>query len=437
MQLNSLSGLKFEELEPREYRARDRHVPNERSVFSLESTFRGGEPKRSYALEPQLASVTRGAISIPSIPSQVKLLENILKLAYQNMDLEITSINSLQDGRKDEVKEVFYASEGAIYKVWVFKADPARTLRELKIYHIAHQAGVNTGKPIGFNPTPEDTEYPYDIAVLGGVLQHAGDSYQHLLQSLAYSPKHMHGAALGVAQMIADYHVKLTQARIMFDAYGIELEPFNVKAEVNSRLLAGLKVSADNVHVRALLNAIQKIDATAQGPKLISHNDIHERQIVTLSKVNKAGAIGYQHSMFGVVDWDSIGLDTSHGDLWDFWLHHRRLVGKVAYSEAEYNFGFDTIVSAYDAKFKEANTKFELPTGHKNSSDAKRAVWNLLEMYDPARKDATDIQAKAVRHARGLAAALKDLGTEEAQTVKKNLLAILDDKAVKLALESE
>ena len=60
-----------------------------------------------------------------------------------------------------------------LYQVWVFKADSDKTAKELNICDIVHRNGIPTARPIGDFPKP-DEKYPYEIAVLGGIVEHAG-----------------------------------------------------------------------------------------------------------------------------------------------------------------------------------------------------------------------------------------------------------------------
>lgn len=370
-------------------------------------------------------------------PEDIQKLEQILSLTYK-APVTITGIADLTPTRKREVREVHFLKDNSLYKVWVFKADPIKTLRELTLYYLIDQEGIPTGKPIGYKPNLEDKSYPYEIAILGGILEHAGNPYNDLIRNMNLAPDLIHSTAISVARLIADYQAKLTKAKEKFKKYGIELEKISPKKELEDRLLKALnleeKLASD------LIKACESLHNKEDSLLVVSHGDTHTGNIVTVSRLNKIlGQKGTSIKDFGIIDWDSIGLDNPYSDLKDFWLHHKRTALSIC---PEYNLGFEDLEKAFKDQFeKDINVrKLDIPFKelHNNSLDPiiQSVLWNLYEMFDPVRKDPNDIKEKASYHYKAL---LKDLGVlehtkckQEAIEIRKELNRILKTLKIKL-----
>ena len=359
-------------------------------------------------------------------PSEVSVLENILSLAYSS-PIEITAINELPTSRK-QVKEVhfFKTNHEWLYKVWVFKADPVSTAKELAVYYIADQRGIPTGKPIGYKPSEDQKQYPFDIAILGGAMvEHAGDPYNKLLQNMRFAPERVHEVAKSVAGLIAKCHVKLTAAKDDFERYGVSLEKADPGKEIKERLLAALGI--DNAD--ALIGACRDLYNKQSDLVVVSHGDIHTGNVVTRER-------GYAThiSEFGIIDWGSVMFDNPYSDLRDFWLHHQRQALRAC---GRYDFGFDSLNSSYigqflfDVKREGIEATLEL-SNCKRDSLIQSALWNLYEMYDPVRKGPREIEEKAAAHCQALMSDLDQLQMwgvgREANAVKKELGILLKDK---------
>lgn len=362
-------------------------------------------------------------------PQDVNNLEKILSEAFQKT-VSITRVKDLAAHRKQSVKEVSYSTgDGAVYKVWVFKADPLSTVKELNIYYIAHQAGVPTGMPIAYTPLHSAEKYPFDMAILGGVINYAGVSYDELVKDLPLEPRMIFNTALAVTGIIADYHVKLTLAEKEFKDLGIEIPRFDVEKEIKERFVAAIGVDPENVQVKSLVTSCRRLDKNGS-PRVISHNDLHTGNIITLSQTNPLGQIGSSYQRFGVIDWGEIAWDSPYGDLLDFWLHHKRLAQQVC---TKYSFRFEKLESAYRDKFNQLGALHNLSFERKEEkSVVKSAIWNLLEIYDPSRNQVADIIEKATRHSQALwqdLAKLKDFGyAREAYQIKKSINELLKDR---------
>lgn len=329
-------------------------------------------------------------------PDEVTRLESLLSNAFKK-EVNITRIRMLPPTRKEFVKEVSYViDDGVVYKVWVFKADPKKTIRELNAYHVVFNAGVPTGKPIGYEPMSPDADYPDDIAVLGGILNHAGESYNDLIDNLQLKPNLIFQTAISIARMIADYHVKLTLAKGEFEKYGVEVDSFNVRKELKERLFAGIGKRAEDAET--LIRAMEDMCNCCSTQKVISHNDIRNENIVTLLQTNDSlGQTGPSYKQFGVIDWADIVWDSPFGDLQDFWVHHKRKSDSIL--TEGYDFSFSSVRKAYEDEFNSLGKKHSLYLSVSNADELiKSTVWNLLEMFDPMRKDPADVEQKATYH---------------------------------------
>ena len=417
---NILAKISFERLEPRIYSVTPvtfkYHALQEHVVSSL-----GPKSTVAYAAHADYGARLQAdskevfaSRSDTKKPDDITLLEQLLSDAYKTQ-IEITSIDMLPVTKK-AVKEVHFLKHDEAWKynhkLWVFKADPEKTLRELTIYYIASSHGVPTAKPIGYTPEISQQVYPYDIGILGGIVEHAGDSYNQLLYNMRFKPRRVHDMAVTIAGLIADCHLKLTASKQEFAQYNIALEHMTPEKALLQRLLAAQKTS--KTHAAALIQACTDLYHKQSAPMVISHGDIHTGNIVTEEHVFVTNI-----QEFGLIDWDSISFDNPYSDLHDFWIHHKRHVEKCC---AEYTFGFEELEEAYIARLAKSHHHFVA-----NSKDSliQSALWNLYEMYDPTRKELGDIASKALDHSIALHADLAKLETlgckQEAFQILKGL----------------
>jgi thiamine kinase-like enzyme len=354
-------------------------------------------------------------------PDDIYTLEHLLSEAYDTR-VEITSVNELPLTKK-KVKEIHFLRMdegwGLNHKVWVFKADPEKTLRELTIYYLASKNGIPTGKPIGFEPVISQKKYAHDIGIIGGVVEHAGNSYNELIHNMRLKPARIHDMAVSLASVIADTHSKLNLTEQEFEQYDIRINNHNVETELTNRFLAALSIDKNKAH--DLIQACIFLYNKQHSDRVISHGDIHTGNIVTEEKISITNV-----RKFGLIDWDSINRDTPYGDLHDFWLHHTRQAVKAC---SDYSFNFEDIEKAYKHKCDEIGIGFYL---NKTDSLIQSALWNLYEMYDPTRKDLGDVETKAVHHANALYLDLSHLEELSYKAItykiKKELHHLLKDK---------
>ena len=360
-------------------------------------------------------------------PKDIERLEEVLSSSY-NVNVAIASVNDIPVTRK-EVKEVYFIRDDdpeKLYKVWIFKADPVATLKELTVYHIIYEQGIPTGKPVGYKPSESDTTYPYDIAILGGIVENAGDSYSGVIKNMRMLPDKIFQTAKDIAQIIADYHIKLTHAKGKFARYGVELQEADTGREISERLIAGLGIEERLGH--KLIDACTGLQSTQSGLNVVSHEDINEKNIVS---IKSGDAILYRK--FGVIDWASIALNNPFSDLRDFWIHHKRQALNIC---NEYNFSFEEFVESYAERFQKKAGRQWIDFDKdrlKTDSLVQSIMWNIYELYDPARDDPEDIKDKAVIHCQALwddLRQIENLGNKaHAGRIKKELKILLKDKS--------
>ncbi len=332
----------------------------------------------------------------------ITALEQILSENY-GAEVTITKIRELPTSRKS-VKEVRFLVGNELSKVWIFKANPDKTAQELAAYKIIYEQGIPTGRPIGFQPG-FDKKYPFDIAILGGVIEHAGDSYDELVKSMELRPDKAFSIAEAVCGNIAEYHKKLTPLKHTFEAHGLELKINGPRKELKERMLAALEI--DEKDAACLIEACESLYNRQSGIYVVSHGDIHTGNIVTISKYN---GITHQAASkineFGIIDWGSICLDNPFADVADFWVHHFRLAHGLF---KNHNYSFESIVNSYMKSVKSAEAASgDIAEGasekaqgielNRNDAVIQFALWNIYEMFDPVRKDPKDIKYKAEYH---------------------------------------
>ncbi len=377
-------------------------------------------------------------------PNEIKILEQLISLDYKSqgidVDVVVTRVRGLQTTRKWEVKDVSYLVDGGLSRVWVFKADPDETAKELAIYHIAYEQGIPTGRPIGFDPKNSMKEYPYDVAILGGIVAHAGDPYDNLIANMVERPDMVYETALAVARLLADCHVKLTCARNNgeFEKYGIEIENASPRREIKERLLAALGIEGGCAD--GLIKVCEELYNEQSGMSVVSHGDIHTGNLVTL--LTKMDPITYKRipsiKEFGVIDWGSLMLDRHFGDPTDFWLHHFRKASSVC---GKYDYGFEGLAQAYKQQFESNGKRHGLEfkvVSQERDALIQSVLWNIYEMYDPVRDDPDDIREKALIHCKLLWSDLKQLEyygyREQTNTIKDELRVLLENQSYLLPI---
>jgi len=329
-----------------------------------------------------------------SRPRDVILLEKLLATSYRNPLLKITGIEALPVSRK-EVKRVHFTMGSDVYQVWVYKADPKETARELAICQIVNNNGIPTARPIGYN-SGDGEEYPYDIAVLGGVVEHAGEPYDQLLESLRLSPNEIFRTAKSIAHLLADFHVKLTNSKRDFENKGISLERANPRKEILERMVAALNL--EERKYEPLMSSCEDLYEKQEGSLLVSHGDIHTKNIVTSTTKNpKYDQFKTSLINFGIIDYGSVCLDYSAGDVVDFWTHHMRKALEVC---IEYNFDIDGVRREYEREFVKVGSELGVNLNHGSSRNfvIQSALWNVYEMFDPLRRNSSDSVTKARFH---------------------------------------
>jgi hypothetical protein len=359
---------------------------------------RGGLTKGADSLGA-FRSVIRDTSEQSKKPEEILALEHVLSIAYDT-NIRIGYVREIPQTRK-QVKEVRFKKpdDPWLYKIWVFKADPVITRREMTIYYIASQAGVPTGKPIGFKPEAGLRTYPFDIAMLGGgIVEHAGDSYDALIRNMQYEPGDIHQTAISIARMVADAHAKLTSARNQFDFYGISLQKANPSTELKTRIFDALKLNFTSDASMNLVDACLALYKRQTSLDVISHGDLHTGNIVTRARLDADHT-----SDFGMIDFGSVMIDTWLGDLYDFFIHHKRKAMSVC---GNYPFSVSDIENAYLDQFGITSRMRNLDVScslSKIDSAVQSCLWNLYEMFDPTRKNKADIMEKAIYHSGELA----------------------------------
>jgi len=384
------------------------------------ATFKSAIPRRK-------ALIGAKAEKTETKPNDIQTLERILSREY-NTKIKITSVKELPVTRK-QVKQVFFLMNDGISQVWIFKADPEKTAQELSAYQIIYEQGVPTGRPIGYELGQKS--YPFDIAILGGIVEHAGNPYNQLIENMNLEPQLIFRTAGSIAKMIANYHVKLTAAVDEFEQRGIHLEKSSPRTEIINRFLVGLKV--DIKFGEGLIKACEDLYNQQSGQLVVSHGDDHTGNIVTIEEMDeKTGLTQTSIDKFGVIDWGSLVLDYPYGDLQDFWLHHQRQALKVC---NRYDFIFEKLDTIYREQFKKTGRDYGLSLDNrhrKKNALIQSALWNIYEMYDPTRKDTGDIRQKAVTHCKALFSALNKLKDyscrEQVNAIKGELRILLRNK---------
>ncbi|GEM_PF-4305566 len=423
MGLDQLFGrLRFKDIEPGDYSGmrliRIRDTPPSKDFSEahparvMRGAISGDDPallrrlSASYGREiTELCIETSGPETEPSSgqfllsdfrttrPDAISFLEQILTEEYQ-APVQITKVVDLPATRKG-VREVYFLINSGISKVWVFKADPVGTARELAVYHIAYNRGVPTGKPIGYRPDELSHVYPFDVAVLGGVVAHAGDPYNDLIANMELKPELIFRTAEKVARMIAAYQAALTRATSELENHGVSLQSSSPRTEIRERFLAALKIGEADAEV--LIRACESLYSRQAGPFLVSHGDIHTGQVVTTTTIDGiTGKPSTSIERFGVIDWGSVTLDTPYGDAADFWLHHQRQASTVCGS---YPYEFGDFRRAYETAASEFGLSLPASQNERNRDALIQSVlWNIYELCDPTRKDNLDIIGKFSSH---------------------------------------
>ncbi|MFH1917261.1 MAG: aminoglycoside phosphotransferase family protein, partial [Nanoarchaeota archaeon] len=345
-------------------------------------------------------------------PEGVVDLEKALSEVYVSQ-VTVINVDVLSQSRK-EVKRVTFHVNDRVSKVWVFKAEPEATARELALYHIIHKSGIPTARPIGYTPEKGGGQYPFDVAILGGIVSHAGDAYKDLLRDISPVPDLAFSTSIAVAELIASYQVKLSQIADEFAEFGIEIAQASPGKELKERFFPVVGVLEDD----SLTAACERLYARLSSDRVISHGDTHLGNVVTVKKdASDVSPSGLSTKEFGLIDWETICYDHPYSDVVDFWLHHER---EVRQWNPHYNRKNGRLQSAFQMRLEEE----ALSDGQVIRLEEKDwlimdALWNLYEVFDPTRTEL--VEQKATYHARKL---LKTLGKLEKTGARDEALAV-------------
>jgi hypothetical protein len=346
-----------------------------------------------------------------STPNYVTTLESVIQTAHPKSDIAITRIQKVDSGRKNVFKISYIIDNETLKTVWAFKSeDPALTTRELQIYQILNDVGVKSAKPLFAPPQPGE-KYQFDIAFLGGVLEHAGGSYDEMLHEIAPNYKTAFGTAIVIAKQIADYQSRLQTAfeKGIFADAQIDIRKVTAEYELRTRLLKKLNPNTDSrsAKAQALIDAATQLERYLDSTQIVSHGDLHTKQIVTLNSATNAGL---DLRNFGIIDFDLV-LDRPLGDLTDFWVHHARKIDEITQDPLSTDFAIQKITTPYQDQYTLAtlaeeyqNQMHTLQTSSLYTSSLQttlllqQALWHSYEMQDPARSEVFDIVKKQKYH---------------------------------------
>ncbi len=385
--------------------------------------------EKKGALSKEIMLSAKSPISTPAKkkPDFVATLEKILEETYQSsLPIRITKIREIESGVKEQVKEISFWRAGGIYKVWMFKADPVETYIELTKCYIADKAGIRTGKPIGFVPSEKENRYQFDAALLGGVVEHAGETYHKLIHEYETAPELLLESAMFVARFIADCHVRLADTEEQFARYNVNIPVVTASDRIKKTLYAALAIDD-----KELLSAVENLVAKQMQYKVMSHNDPHTKNIITPPKVSEIGLVGMDAEEYAYIDWKDLGWNHPFSDLVDFFTHFLRDAEQCC---VPYDYDFSKIKDAYIASFNKKGSFINLEMNEsdlRNDALIESAVCNLCEMYDPSRKNSDDIRQKAIRHMQKLNEDLDELSTkgfrQEIRMIRKSLNDVFGD----------
>ena len=233
-----------------------------------------------------------------------------------------------------------------------------------------------------------------------------------------------------VAELIAEYQVKLTANKWQFEEYGVPLPRFDVGKEIRRRLLKGLKVAEDG-HAHNLIKTFEDLESKIQGQSVISHNDTHTNNFLTAEHVSETGQVGDSYLNFGVIDWGDIGWNIPTGDPVDLWVHYQRVTDTMLHKP---RLKFKHFLEAFANKYNQLGQKYGLsfdPREQMRAAVIKHTEWDAFEMYDPSRTDPEDIKNKAIRHYNAFQKDLQNLTTigypNQAAALKRHMDEIVKD----------
>ncbi|MFA6460831.1 MAG: hypothetical protein WCV90_01075 [Candidatus Woesearchaeota archaeon] len=353
-------------------------------------------------------------------PEVVPILEAILSEAY-GRPVSVTGIKDLPSTHK-QVKEIYIHVDDKLSRIWIFKADPKKTARELAAYNLIYQKGIPTGRPIGYSPSNSLDDYPFDVAILGGIVEHAGDPYKQMLKNLGFKPNLINQTAEVIVRMIADYQLKLTLAQPELRELGIDLSRASPRKEIKDQFLAA--IGKDETQGEGLIRACEELYSVQEGTLLVSHGDLHLGNIVTI----KEGEASLT-SKFGIIDWESLCLDHQYGDVQCFLAHHQREAKKACI--LGYSFTNDPLTAMYSETLAQLDLGHQLTSSSNSNRDAvvQSTLWHIYEIFDPTRTNRKDAQEKAVYHVEATIESLRALikiGLEpQAQAIWKELKPLL------------
>ena len=317
-------------------------------------------------------------------PSSIEALEGILSNHY-NKQAIVTNIKSLPITRK-HIKEVRFTLGDYLSKVWVFKADPKTTAKEMIAYEVAFKHKIPTGEPIGFLPKYDQT-YPYDIAIIGGVVEHSREDFKSVIEALRLRPALVYDTAEVIADLIVKYQSELTRNRKELDDRGVGLTPFVPDEPLEERFFRGLGFPQGKTDAGLVGEALE-LYVKQKGGFVVSQNDLNPGNIIPLAQLNGAtGQVDTHLGQFGIIDWGLICLDNAFADPVDFWVYLDRLAGR----HRELDFG--RFIESYASEAPSA-------LGIKDSTDAyiQLALRQLYKIADPIRTDAKDASRKMRHH---------------------------------------
>lgn len=339
------------------------------------------EEDHSYSPRTRTSAIAENTLGIGKTmekPDDVSKLEEFLQVSFHDNSILVTNIDNAIVGRKS-VRKVYFIRGEQIHQIWAVEA--SREIgKELAIYSIAYEAGVPTGRPLGFDIKSHATNYPFETAFLtGGFIEHAGDSYDLLIENLRFRPEKVFDSGVNIVKLISDMHCKLEFAKNKFNDYGINIPEANCEDEIKDRLVPVLGKNVSDLG--GLIEACNRLGAQRKGARIISHGDAHTRQFVTQND-RSAQSLFASTNKFAVIDFGSLSYDFPESDYVCFWTHHQR---KALTSCRVYDYHLEDVLK-----------------GCKNLSMRnaiiERTLWDVFELLDPQRTVNEDVEKKAKFH---------------------------------------
>jgi hypothetical protein len=354
-------------------------------------TYRSGQKLRSKSFMTRSSEYTSSTALLKK-PETIKELEKVLSDAYQG-EVQITKISKVGSSTKS-VKEVMFLSGNQLMKVWIFKADPQKTINEMKLYQVAYDNGIPTGKPI----MNKESYLFSDFALLGGIVNHCGEPYDTLMENLELKPQEIFNTAKRIVSIITSYQNTLTPLIPAMLTDKILLKVADPSTELENRFIRGSGLNERSCE--KLVRLCQDLYGKLSTDRVFSHEDTHTGNIATIRLFN---AEMQQYASFvdkfGIIDWGSAGIDHPLSDIMNFWIHHERKAHQITNGQYPYS---SKDILRYMEKYHGTDVA---------GQDAMilSALWHMYEIYDPVRKDAKDIEWKKQYHASRAKDVLKEL----------------------------